>query len=772
MDFDTPDGEDMRRRYCAGKQKTGVFGWKTAGNILFAGLSAIGMPVYADLPSGIIGGSTSDSAAYAAFVSLPDGGISPISNLPTATSIINGVAINDLGISLIGGQDSSGNGYAALLSSAGALTSLPLDLSSGSISAVSLNLAGQGLVGGSSDEAGYAALIAPDGTVSVLGSIPSGPVYGITSVSINSEGVGLIGGEGGGTFYAAYVAQDTTVTPVTGFAEDAGSIFGVSINDAGNGIVGGVNVDSSACYAAFVTIEGISNAIDTLSDTGGEINSVAINNDGLALLGGQDANNMYAGYATFGDATVTELLDATVPGEILSVAINSSGVGILGGEANSNLYAALVTPDTSLLSLFSDDISGQINSVAINEAGVGLIGGYSSTNTPYAALMAPNGILTALTLSNGNSILSVDINDLTNAATPQSIGPYASAIYTQLAAACALEFRFLQQNRNWMRKKGAALTLADVSDSELQLASNSDDLAAGRKPGSQRKKRPPASKQNTIWAAPFGNYTRLRNQGAAIPDYTNQIGGVLLGYDHHTDDYMVGGSLGYAFNYIHYSQHLGHGKLQEETANVYGSYSRDHFWLGGVIWGGLYQFSNERHTLSVITSKANSHGWILSPHLEMASPWAIDQKQRYFVEPFFMLDWVNSWQNHYTESGEAGFNLQMKGLYSSLLQSEAGLRFYERFAYGWGDFCLEEKVSYVNQAPFHFNSVETSFVGAASSFPIAVGSSKVENLGSIQLFGSFVPNDERYPFGGFMLQAMANGSYQSYFASVFSGVNF
>ena len=114
----------------------------------------------------------------------------------------------------------------------------------------------------------------------------------------------------------------------------------------------------------------------------------------------------------------------------------------------------------------------------------------------------------------------------------------------------------------------------------------------------------------------------------------------------------------------------------------------------------------------------------------------------------------------------------MKGLYSSLLQSEAGLRFYERFAYGWGDFCLEEKVSYVNQAPFHFNSVETSFVGAASSFPIAVGSSKVENLGSIQLFGSFVPNDERYPFGGFMLQAMANGSYQSYFASVFSGVNF
>jgi hypothetical protein len=156
----------------------------------------------------------------------------------------------------------------------------------------------------------------------------------------------------------------------------------------------------------------------------------------------------------------------------------------------------------------------------------------------------------------------------------------------------------------------------------------------------------------------------------------------------------------------------------------------------------------------------------------MASPWAMDKNELYFVEPFFMLDWVNGWQNHFTESGVSGFNLQMKSLYSSLLQSETGLRFYERFEYCWGNLCLEEKVSYVNQAPFHFNSVATSFVSSASTFPIAVGSSKVQNLGAFQLIASFVPRNNSYPYGGFTFQTTANSSYQSYFVSLFSGIDF
>ncbi len=150
----------------------------------------------------------------------------------------------------------------------------------------------------------------------------------------------------------------------------------------------------------------------------------------------------------------------------------------------------------------------------------------------------------------------------------------------------------------------------------------------------------------------------------------------------------------------------------------------------------------------------------------------MDQRELYSIEPFFMFDWVNSWQNHFTESGSSGLNLQMPSHYGSLLQSEVGLRFYERFVFGWGDICLEEKASYVNQAPFHFDSVATSFVAAASTFPIGIGSPKVENLACGQFTALFNSSSQSKPYGGFSFQVMGSSSYQSYFASLFGGIDF
>ncbi len=117
-------------------------------------------------------------------------------------------------------------------------------------------------------------------------------------------------------------------------------------------------------------------------------------------------------------------------------------------------------------------------------------------------------------------------------------------------------------------------------------------------------------------------------------------------------------------------------------------------------------------------------------------------------------------------------NLVVGNIYGSLLQSELGCRFYERFEYQWGTFSLEEKLSYVNQAPFHFNSVTTAFVSSASTFPVAVGSTKIENLGAFQITGSFNPRNQAYPFGGLSFETMLGSSYQSYFLSLFCGMNF
>ena len=186
--------------------------------------------------------------------------------------------------------------------------------------------------------------------------------------------------------------------------------------------------------------------------------------------------------------------------------------------------------------------------------------------------------------------------------------------------------------------------------------------------------------------------------------------------------------------------------------------------------GGYYNLDNERHSLGIITSIAKTHGWLLSPHLEVSgTPY---ETQRLTLEPFVMFDWANVWQGHFTEEGKSGFNLIMPNLYSSLLRSELGLRFYETVRCCWGRLLFEEKASYINLAPFHASLVNTTFIGPPSTFGIAVGTTKVENLGGVELHCSFLPWNEKYPYGSIDFQGQFGSSYQTYFVSLELGKKF
>jgi hypothetical protein len=782
------------------KKQLAALKWEKAVNVILASLAGMGNSAYA---TGIIGGQAGNGDAYAAFVTFPSITTTPIANLPTSSATINTSAINSLGTALLGGQDSTSNGYATYVLPNGNLIPLSISFSGAPITTSAINSSGLGLIGGDGDPFNsntYAAFVSPDGTVRPLSSVTSDTNY-VKGVALNDSGVGLVGGEGNESsgiptsVYVAYVQTDGTTLALsteTEFNIGGGS---VAINSASNGIVGGSTfVDPNPVpYAALVFYNNGSPSLTVVSSlplTEGIISSVAINNSGVGLIGGQDdgAANIYAAIVT-GDAmsaTATPLFSEMSPqaGFINSVALNDAGMGLIGGQlGGSDVYAAIVQPNMTVIPLFNTSIPGTINEVAIDQTGIGLIGGQTNS-TAYAALVAPNGTITSLDIGDPSTILTTALNNNTNifgAVTPVSTGPYASPIYTQLAAISALEAHFIEQNKLWKFSKGINIAQNDLFDSEELLADNRDDPLAcidklvsyEYRPGARTKteQSSSASPKNTIWVAPFGNFVHLNSEGNN-PSINNQIGGVLLAYDRQGDNFLVGGSLGYAFNYIHYFNQLGHGKIQEEMACVYGAYYTEHFWFDIVAWGGVYQFWNKRRSLSSIISKAKSHGWIFSPHLEMASPWAMGDQELYYVEPFVMFDWVNSWLHGYTETGKSGFNLQVKGQYTSLLQSEAGIRFYEQFLYGWGRFCLEEKLSYVNQAPFHFHNVATSFVGSASSFPIAIGSSKVQNLASMQLVGCFVPKRNAYPYGGISLQVTANNAYQSYFVELFTGFTF
>lgn len=277
---------------------------------------------------------------------------------------------------------------------------------------------------------------------------------------------------------------------------------------------------------------------------------------------------------------------------------------------------------------------------------------------------------------------------------------------------------------------------------------------------------------SNVWLMPFGNYVHQTKQGKN-PSVDNSIGGFLIGYDYNFDDMLFGAAIGYAYDYLSYGSGWGRGSLQEEIVSFYGNYERDYLNINFALWGGLYQlYSNRNGFFSLFSSTSNAHGWIFSPYLEIGLPIPISHRDGYYVEPFLCCDFVNNWQSGFAEKGPSGFNLIIKDHYSSVLRSEVGSSFFQHYDLKRGYFLFKQKLSYVNQMPFHFSPVSTAFIASISSFPIAIGSTHTQNLGAIELSGTYVPFKSRYPYITLDFQIEEGSSYQSYFGSIEIGKRF
>lgn len=744
--------------------------WEHALRVVLAGLSGISANAYADT-LGIAGGQEA-GAAYAAFVS-SDGTVTPISPLPNPGEI-NAVDINASGIAIIGGRDNtSTDAYAAFVSTDGIIQDFSIGSSTNcNFTSAHISASGLGLVGGYvSANTPYVAFLSQDGTITPF-DVSSAPFNmgfnSLTQTDLNDSGIGLIGGEGGdgGTHaFAAYIYPNGDSVPFSNQFPDVGSIACVSISNNGSGLVAGRG-NGSDPYAALINLD--QNVIPLSGLNSGSYQAVAINATGSGIMGGSDGSgNAYASLVA-PNGTLTELFDPAPSGSISSVDLNNEGVGIIAGTNGGSTYAAIVESNGALAPIFDSPPAGSINAVAINDQKIGLLGG----SDDLLFLIAPNGTVTQLDALIGGSISSTSLKSVANNAVPKEEIAPSSSIYSQLTMASAQGTRLIQKNHVWRHGKGENPNFREsVASNQLAFNEelNSKSIAA-LSPQTRFAPKTDSQFKNSFWMEPFGTYVHLKGS-QNLPNISNQVGGFLIGYDREGEDYLVGASFGYAFNYISYSQRVGHGKLQEELGSLYGAYYANHFWTALSIWGGGFQLDTTRHTLGQVTSYGKTNGWILTPQLEMASPWEIDNGKRYYVEPFVSLEYINSWQAAYTETGAAGFNLQMPSVYNSLLQSEVGLRFYQRFLYNWGDFCLEEKASYVNQKPFGDRSATTSFVGGGASFPVAVGNSETQNLGSFQILGAFVPKSNKY-YGGLSFETMAGSSFQYYFGSAFWGVNF
>ncbi|MBI3508443.1 MAG: autotransporter domain-containing protein [Chlamydiia bacterium] len=724
---------------------------------------------------GIIGGENiNTNTAYAAFISA-DGTATELTGtgFPQSIGTITAVAGASAGKAIIAGENNSLHNYAAFVSSNGTLTQISGSAlpSTVTLAAVAINAGGEALIAGSNNTGAvpaYAALVSSNGTITSLSGGAGFPstTGTIESVAINASGYGIMGGNGAATAgYASLISPNGTLQQLLGggFPSTSGTIFSVAINSSGKGLIGGNdNTGAQPAYAAVVDPDGTLHPLSGggfPTSGGAAILTVALNDSGVGLIGGQGTGGGSYAARVHSDNTLTQLTGAGLSGvgDVTAIAINASGAGILGANFG---YAAFISPNDTLTQI-SVPVGLATNSVAITDAGVGLIGGQVMAFTAYAAVVAPNGSVTLISGGNFPPFEGV-INSVSTilmsaaATTPTSIGPYSAASNTQLAASYALTAHLRMKNTGVANPTPEVALLADATDSKRQLPTS---LPSQQKP-------------YTVWMEPFGDYVHQSASGS-IPATANTIGGGLIGFDCRIRSAILGAAAGYAFNYLHYGQSLGHGNLQEEMACLYTAYQRPYFYMNAVVWGGIYQMHNVRHSLfGLATSKAHLWGWLLSPHLEIGSPISPTRHPWCTFEPFAQADWVNNWQKAFTEKGASGLNVKMDGQYNSLLRSEAGLRVYQSLNYAWGKVLLEEKASYVNLAPFHVHTATTAFVGSASTFPVAIASTKVQNLGGTEFRLAFLPANCKMPYGVLSFQGDFGSSYQSYFGSVELGKNF
>ncbi len=737
-------------------------------------------------------GGIDDGNPYAALVS-STGVTTALTGaaLPTGSGMIDSVAIASSGAGIIGGQDNTNETYVALVSSAGVTTALSgaaLPGTFGRIFAVAINDSGAGIIGGFSGTfVPYVALVSPTGVTTALSGAITPVGSGLISVAaINNLGAGIIGGThlGGIVPYVALVSSTGVTTPLTGgvLPTGTGVILNVGINSSGAGIVGGRDTGSVAPYVALVSPAGVTTALTggALPIGNGEVRAVAINDSGESIIGGAENGNTTP-YAALVSPTgvTTALTGAALPtgtGRIRSVAINSSGEAIMGGQDNGNAapYVALVSPTgvtTALTGAALPTGDGFINSVTINDTGIAIIGGLDNmSTTPYVALVSPTGVTTALSGSalpiGGGSISSVGIifpevsESILTAIVPSSFGggnSFANSIF-------ALTSQVLPNHYGYQHK--ASYNQASNSpnfDQEIGLLADASDVIRHKIPCNK-------DANYSLWVAGFGDYVRQQKTGG-FPKITNWIGGAMLGFDYRGfENGVIGFGAAYAYNYANLSGNQGNTKTHQEFLTIYGSWNRKYLFINAALWGGLYQSRNTRRAMGM-TSRANIDGWLLTPHLEISTPF-YGKEPWFVVEPFAMFDWANNWQDSFKETGPSGFNLVVGNQYTSLLRSEVGLRFYQSLGYQWGSVILQEKASWVNKKPFNANSTHVAFTGSVSSFGIEIFSNQTQNLGAVQFSTQFIPCKKKYPYGAINYQGEFGSAFQSHFFSIEIGKNF
>lgn len=719
------------------------------------------------LGQGFVGGG--GATGWANFIMDGNSAVQPVSN-PGGLALYS-VSINELGQGLFGGDST------LFFAGSDNLTSQAISGSFNSIYSVSLNNLGQGLVGGGLT---YAAFV--DERNLTAQPISMGTMSGsVTSVSLNDLGQGLLG-TGNGAGGAAFVSygQISSLQPIN-VDPSVFSIISVAMNEGGEGLIGGGHPLSPTApgYAAFVSFGNPTPQVINLQvSSGNTINGVAINDLGQGIVVGE------GGFAAFVNAgsTNSTIINLGTSNRLYKTAINNFGQGLIGGvnyaafvDANHPALAPLVISLPPGVVIDTVDLSSVIPLKGADGSWL------TKNNLTFAKFInesAPQKAFYFLP-----SVWQGSLNQaLENAAPTRNATNLFAADLNMfylnhgLSSHLRNDRHFRQQQKALKEMSVLAQAESLFEGEEMRAHDISVEMYDPERgcyyplPSKKEKcsERVPMIKERTsnVWFEMFGVLAFQESQHQTV-GFDPSTAGAMLAFDStFYPNTQLGFGAAYTFTDINQNKDSGSSYIHQGYVFAYTSSWYNNFYFDTALWGCMFRMQQKRKIdLPPWNFESLSHptGWQVAPHLELGYDtlnWSY-LDCGFLINPFAMFDWVVASQASYQEKGSGPFNVRQRAHTSSLLRSEAGLRFYEPIASDLFKVLFEQKVSYVNRTPFGVGTVNAVLVGVPGSFTVETLTSS-QNLIAVEASVIFDPMSDIYPYWSLTYQGEFEHAFQSH----------
>ncbi len=721
----------------------------------------------------VVGGGT---PGWANFI-LQGNSAAELVNLTPGTAAIYSTSINELGQGLFGGSS------ALFFASSINLNAQDISGVFNAIYSVSLNNLGQGLVGGGPN---YAAFVS-EGNLSAQ-PISMGTILGpVTSVALNDLGQGLLGTGAGQAAFIAY--GQSSLVPIS-VDPTVFSILTVAMNEGGEGLIGGGQALSSTApgYAAFVSFNNPSPQVINLGvSSGNSIYSAAINDLGQGLVVGEGG---YAAFVNAGSETAS-IINLGTSNRMYKAAINNFGQGLIGGVN----YAAFVDANQPALAPFVIslppgtviDTMSLSSVIPLKEVDGSFLTANNLTFAKFINEKAPQKAFYFLpSVWQGSLEMALQSAAPTrNAANLFAADLNMFYLNHGLSSHLRNDRHFRQQQK--ALKELSVLVQGDFFFEKEALTARAEDLFLiahdipveiydpergcyypfpAKKQKSSEKAPVLKERTSNVWFEMFGVLAFQKTQHQTV-GFDPSTAGAMLAFDStFYPNTQLGFGVAYTFTDINQEKDSGSSFIHQGYVFAYASSWHKNFYFDAALWGCMFRMHQKRKIHLPpwnFESTSNPNGLQVAPHFEIgydALNWAGLEKG-FLVNPFAMFDWVVASQSRYQERGSGPFNAGQRAHTSSLLRSEAGLRFYEPIIFDLCKLLFEQKVSYVNRTPFGVGNVNAFLVGAPGSFTVETLTSS-ENLIAVEAAIIFDPLSNIYPYWSLSYQGEFEHSFQSH----------